>query len=112
MPLHWQDFFQHTIWHSQHNRGSWFDIVYPIFNLFEALCWFGVAGFVALRARRHNGLRIELFYAAMWFAFGVTDLREAYAQQVGLIVLKGVLLGVLVVMRRIVLRRYPGARAV
>lgn len=112
MPLHWQDFCEHTIWHSQHTQGSWFDIIYPLFNLFEALCWCGVSVFIVLRARRHNGRCIELLYAATWFTFGLTDLREAYAQQVGLIVLKGLLLGILIALRRVVLRRYPGARAV
>ncbi len=112
MPQDWRNIFAHTIWHSQHNRGNWFDVAYPAFNVVEALCWFGVALYVVRRAIKHNGSRFEFGYASLWFVFGLTDLREAYAQQIGLIAFKGLVLAALLLMRRRIIRRYPGARAV
>ncbi len=101
------EFLQYIWWHSHRNAGGWFDVVYPAFNVVEAICWFCVATYVWRRARRHSGPRLEFFYAALWLAFGLTDLREAWAQQTWLILLKGCLLAVLLSLRRIILRRYP-----
>lgn len=112
LPTDGMELLRHTWWHSQRNAGGWFDVVYPAFNIVEAICWFAVAVYVWRRARRHAGRRLEFLYAALWLAFGLTDLREAWAQQTWLILLKGCLLGVLLVLRRIVLRRYPNRRSV
>lgn len=108
MPQHWLNFLTLTIWDSRRNAGSWFDIAYPAFNLFEACCWFGLAIYVLRRALKHDRRPLEFAYASLWFIFGLTDVREAYAQQVVLILFKGVVLVGLLVVRRRVIRGHSG----
>ncbi len=112
MPDGLVDLLSHTWWSYQRNSGTWFDLIYPLFNVAEALAWFGVSVYVTVRASRHHRVRQDAFYALLWLMFGLTDLREAWVQQTGLILVKAVILAALVVTRRRVIKHYPGAKAV
>ena len=85
---------------------SLFAAAYHAFNLFEGVAWCGLGVLVLGRyAKRRRGT-VEIAYAAAFACFGASDFREAYALETWLILAKGVNLGVLLWLRRFVLRRY------
>lgn len=106
-----RNFLEHTWWHSQSHAKTWFDVVYPCFNMAEGIAWLLVAALVLWRSMRNGWTTLELRYAALWMLFAATDFREAWAQQTWLILVKGIILGLLLWLRRKVLRRYPQSRA-
>lgn len=98
-------------WIWQPETAGFGDWAYRVFNLFEGLAWFVFGVLVLHRWYRHHRSHWELAYAMAFFAFGLTDFREAYAQSLGLILLKGGVLIWLMLMRQRATRFwYPGAR--
>lgn len=87
------------------------DWSYRAFNLIEGLVWFVFAVLVLLRWHRSRRSRWEWAYASAFLAFGLTDFREAYAQSLGLLLIKGVVLTWLMLTRcRATRVWYPEAR--
>lgn len=88
--------------------GDW---AYRLFNLFEGLAWLFFGVLVVHRWFRNRRSIWELSYALAFVMFGLTDFREAYAQTLGLVLIKGVVLTWLMLARRRAIRVwYPGAR--
>ncbi len=86
-------------------------IPYHFFNLFEGTAWIVFAVLVLVRYARNRRNTIEIWYAVAFFAFGLTDFREAYVLQSWLIWVKLVNLGLLLWLRAIVIRRfYPESK--
>lgn len=73
--------FTETWWTYDPRDRSLHSIVYRAFNLVECAAWivFGALVFARFLRQRHS--RLELFYAAAFVLFGLTDLREAYSLQ-------------------------------
>lgn len=103
-------------WHYAAN-AHWYDGPYHWLNLLEGCAWLMIAALVLRRHIQHRGPRprhlhrIELFYAAAFVTFAISDFREAYAVHSWLILFKAANLIVLLRLRRFVLQRcYPRAR--
>jgi hypothetical protein len=102
--------FWHTWW-TWHTDKSVFGLVYHGFNLLEAATWISLGVLVLIRYCRHRKSPIEVAYAAAFLAFGLTDVREAWALQSWLIWLKLFNLLVLLWLRARVIRdHYPFSR--
>lgn len=98
--------FMRTWWRFDQRDGSFFSIVYPAFNLVEGIAWLAMAGLVFARYRRHRHSRLEIWYALAFVAFGLSDFREAWAQQSWLLWFKLANLIGLLWLRAVVRRRY------
>lgn len=83
---------------------------YVLFNALEALAWLGLAGWVLVRALRHRRGPLEWAYAGSFLLFAMTDVAEIRAMPVWLLITKGVVLALILGLRRRVLRNYPGSR--
>jgi hypothetical protein len=97
------------------HRTPWHDLgtgdaIYAGFNLAEAAAWLACAVRVGWRGLRRPHGRIAAAYAAAFTAFAITDLIEADALTVGLLLVKGVVLLLILACRRIVVDRLPGVR--
>lgn len=100
MLPHW---LAHTWWT---HRGAPND-AYHWFNLGECLFWLWCAGIVFTRYLKHRHAR-ERWYAFSFVAFALTDLREAYALQTWLIVVKALNLAAILFLRARLRPLYPG----
>ena len=88
--------------------GDW---SYRAFNLLEGLAWLCFCGLVLYRWYRHRRSPWEWGYALAFITFGITDFCEAYAQSLGLILIKGaVLVWMMLVRHRATRVWYPGAK--
>lgn len=88
-----------------------FSACYHWFNILEGLVWMVFTALVFLRYLRQRRSRIELFYSALFAAFGASDFVEAWQQSSWLIWFKLFNLYGLVRSREHVMRRhYPEAR--
>jgi hypothetical protein len=86
--------------------------LYHWFNLVEGCFWLLFAAIVLARYFKHRQSQLEVWYAAAFVAFGLSDFCEAYVLTSWLIWAKGGILLAIVLLRRIVLRRfYPQQRA-
>jgi hypothetical protein len=96
----------HNWWRYSAGGDPWFSQPYHYFNLFEGTCWTVLSGLVLRRwlLNRHSSL--EVYYAAAFLSFGLTDFREAYALDSWLIWVKLTNLIVLLLLRWIVRKRY------
>jgi hypothetical protein len=104
-------FWFHAWWRYDSRSDPWFSLPYHYFNLFEGACWVTVAGFVFGRYLAHRHATLEVWYAGAFVSFGLTDFREAFVLESWLIWFKLVNLIALVLLRRIVIRRfYPGKK--
>lgn len=106
--------FLRTWWRWSPESADWFSRIYRWFNPCEAAVWFAFAWMVARRHWRfRRGGAMEVWYAVGFFGFGLTDVREAWAQQSWLIWVKAInllALLALLALRRVVIRRYyPGS---
>jgi hypothetical protein len=100
-----------TWWAYPPAKPSWYEVPYHAFNLFEGAVWVIFSGLVLIRFLRRRNSTVEVVYAAAFFAFGLTDFREAYTLQSWLIWLKAANLLVLLWLRALVIRRYyPGSK--
>lgn len=100
-----------TWWSYSRDADLPYSLTYHSFNLIEAGFWFVFCGLVLYRRHRGHRSRLELWYALAFFTFGLSDLREAYAQQSWLIWLKAANLVALFYLRRVVIQRlYPGSK--
>ncbi len=98
-------------WVWQPNTAGIGDRAYRGFNLFEGLIWWGFSGLVLRRWFVHRRSIGEWSYALAFFAFGLTDFREAYAQSAPLVLVKGgVLVWLLGLRHRATRVWYPGAK--
>jgi hypothetical protein len=93
-------------WAYRPAHSSWYDVTYHVFNLFEGLVWVILAGLVLRRYRRSRRSTVEVWYAASFLTFGLTDFREAYALESWLLWLKAANLLALIRLRSIVIKRY------
>jgi hypothetical protein len=99
----------HTWW--QYRASGSLNLAYHCFNLLEGTIWLIFALLVLARFVRWRRSWLEIVYATMFFAFGLTDFREAYRLESWLILLKGANLVLLLWLRREVIRRaYPAAK--
>src|SRR6516165_6437474 len=73
--------FASTWWKYDPADRSLFSISYRTFNLIEGTVWIGFGILVLRRYLRFRRSRLELWYAAVFALFGLTDFREAYAMQ-------------------------------
>ncbi|MFO0919470.1 MAG: hypothetical protein U0872_14315 [Planctomycetaceae bacterium] len=90
-------------------RGGLIDNWAFYFNLAEAIVWFVIALLILDRWRRFRRTSEEWLYAGLFFAFGLTDVCEAFVLQAWLLWVKGlVLAGILYFRRRLHQRHYPG----
>ncbi len=99
-------------WWSYHRDGELpYSFAYHAFNLFEGTAWMVFCGLVLLRRYRYQRSWLELWYAAAFFTFGLSDFREAYYQQSWLIWLKAINLLTLFWLRhRVITRLYPRSK--
>jgi hypothetical protein len=101
--------WSHAWWRYSLRSDPWFSLPYPYFNLFEGVCWAILAGLVLRRYLANRRSILEGWYALAFLTFGLTDFREAYVLESWLIWIKLANLIVLLILRRIVIRRYyPG----
>ncbi len=109
--MNWEQWLSRPWWTYEPSTATVWDQLYRGFNLFEAGCWFVLAGLVLHRWMRHRRSGTEWVYALVFVLFGLTDVREAWEQSAGLVLVKGIVLVVLLVLRRQVMQRcYPAAR--
>jgi hypothetical protein len=108
--LSWQQLLlTHTWW--KHNPADPLSQAYHFFNLAEGLVWLVFAGLVLGRFMRHRKSWHELAYSLAFLSFGITDFVEAYRLTSGLLLIKGVNLGLLLWLRAIVIsRNYPESK--
>jgi hypothetical protein len=107
------DFLWHRTWWSYAGADDRLHAaIYRGMNLVEAVFWFVFAALVAVRAIRHHRLTgLEGVYALLFFTFGLTDVREAWALQSWLILVKLANLIALIWIRGELMRRhYPQAK--
>jgi len=90
--------------------GDVFSQIYHWFNLAESAAWFAFGGMVILRWSTWRWSPLELFYAAAFVVFGITDVIEAWQQSTVLILFKLINLVALFTLRRRVMPSYPEAR--
>lgn len=103
----WQALLFLPWWTWQPATATAWEYLYHLFNLLEAMVWFAFSGLVLMRTLRTREAW-EFWYANAFFAFGLTDLREAYVQSCGLVLLKGGLLVILWRLRRRAILRDGG----
>jgi hypothetical protein len=111
-PPAWVDVvFLRTWWRYRPAETPWVTFPYHAFNLFEGTAWVVLSILVLDRYRRKRRSPIELAYALAFFAFGLTDFREAYALDSWLLWLKLLNLIALFRLRWAVIHRfYPESR--
>ena len=103
--------FVRILWTYEVEELFGFSACYHWFNILEGLVWLVFSTLVFLRFLKHRRTRIELYYCALFAAFGASDLVEAWQQSSSLICLKLFNLYGLVRTREHVMRRhYPEAR--
>src|SRR6516165_11330097 len=95
--------FASTWWKYDPADRSLFSISYRTFNLIEGTAWIGFGILVLRRYLRFRSSRLELWYAAVFALFGLTDFREAYAMQAWLLWTKLVILIALLWIRKTVM---------
>jgi hypothetical protein len=101
------------VWWRYDSASDWYAQPYHWLNLVEGCLWLVCAALVIGRYLRHRRSPLELAYAAAFFAFGLSDFREAYVLESWLIGAKGVNLAILLLLRRTVMRRfYPDRRTI
>jgi hypothetical protein len=93
-------------WTYRSGSPAWVEVPYHTFNLFEGTAWVILGVLVCRRYLKFGQSRVELVYALAFFAFGLTDFREAYALDSWLIWLKAANLVVLLWLRSVVISRY------
>jgi hypothetical protein len=96
----------HAWWRYSARSDPWFSLPYHFFNLFEGMCWVTVASLIVRRYLIYRRSTLEVWYAAAFLSFGLTDFREAYVLESWLIWVKLVNLAVLIALRRIIIKRY------
>jgi hypothetical protein len=101
----------HTWWSFARDGDNPLSIAYHSFNLIEGAAWMIFCGLVLSRRARLRISILELWYALAFFAFGLSDFREAYYQQSWLIWFKAVNLAALIWLRHAVIKRlYPDSK--
>jgi hypothetical protein len=101
----------HTWWSWSPETATAYSTAYHWFNLLEGVAWITIAILVVLRFARQRQSSWELWYAFAFFAFGLTDFREAWFQQSWLLWIKLANLLALWRLRNLVMRRfYPESR--
>lgn len=101
----------HCWWRWTGANNSAFDLAYRGFNVIEGALWLVLAALVWYRYAVHRKSLLEIAYSLAFVAFGLTDFLEARALCSWLIWLKGGVLITLLLLRRIVIRRYyPASR--
>lgn len=98
--------FTSTWWRYDPEDRSLFSVSYRTFNLIEGAVWIAFGVLVLRRFLKYRRSRTELWYAAAFFLFGLTDFREAYAMQSWLLCVKLGVLIALLWLRSIVMRRH------
>ncbi len=100
-----------TWWTYRSGNPDWFEIPYHFFNLFEGMIWVILSIQVLVRYIRHRCSAVEIVYAGAFFAFGLTDFREAFSLESWLIWIKAANLLALIRLRSIVIKRhYPASK--
>ena len=103
--------FRQIWWRWDPGTAGLWDRVYRGFNLLESITWMVIAILVAVRWFRNRRSSGELVYAFVFLLFGLTDLREAFEQSLGLVLVKGGVLASLLILRHCSVRRwYPNRR--
>lgn len=103
--------FVRTWWSYEQDHGLLFSPYYRGFNLLEGCAWLVLAGLVIVRYARCRNSRLEIWYSAMFFTFGLSDFLEARFLSSWLIWLKLINLIILLYLRHIVIRRfYPASK--
>lgn len=105
MPQMFGLLFTH-IWWQYNAAADWPEQVYHWFNLVEGVAWLFIAGLILRRYWRFHYSTWELFYGLSFVTFGLSDFREAYVLQSGLILFKAINLLMLTALRRFILRGY------
>jgi len=89
-------------------------MIYRGINLIEGAFWVGFSVLVLIRrSKQPCGKRtaLEIVYAVTFFAFGLTDFREAVALQSWLIWIKlAILILLIMVRRRVIKSLYPESK--
>jgi hypothetical protein len=98
--------FTSTWWKYDPEDRSLFSVSYRTFNFIEGTVWIAFGFLVLLRFLKLRRSRLELWYAAAFVLFGLTDFREAYAMQSWLLWMKLAVLIALLWLRKVVIRRY------
>ena len=91
------------------NLTGW-NMYYVVFNNIEGVLWFCFAVYVLFRYVRNRKTGYEILYALSFFAFGLTDLIEAWGMTLGVLLLKGVCLLAIFQGRKLVIEKYPGKK--
>jgi hypothetical protein len=94
------------LWRYSADAPTPYQPIYRSINAVEALIWLIFAGMVLVRNRQHRRSSLELVYAALFFIFAMTDVREMYVVQPWLILFKGVILAGLLWARHVLCRKY------
>jgi hypothetical protein len=102
----------HTVWWSYaRDAGYAWSLPYRYFSYAEGLFWWGIAIYVFMRWYKNRQSSLEFCYVLSFVAFGATDFREAIALETWLILVKGINLGVILVLRHYVLKYlYPSSK--
>lgn len=95
-----------TWWEYRRSPDLLYSIPYHWFNLAEGIVWLALGILVLVRRQRHAQSRLELWYAAAFVTFALTDFREAWALQSWLIWIKLANLIALFWLRATVIRRF------
>jgi multisubunit Na+/H+ antiporter MnhE subunit len=93
-------------WWTYRENDPWYLQLYSWFNVVEGCLWLLLAGLVLRRYLRHRNSITEPFYSLAFVTFGLSDFCESHSLTSWLIVAKGINLGILLVLRRYVLRRF------
>jgi len=81
------------------------------FNALEAAAWFAIGAWVFARYLRNRKSPLEILYAVLFVAFGLTDIREIASLPVWLLLLKAIILAAIVAIRGNLKRHhYPTLR--
>jgi hypothetical protein len=108
----WIDLLIWRCWWQWPGRSATsFDWTYRSLNLVEGAIWLLLGALVLLRFLKHRQSRLEIAYATAFVLFGFTDFLETRSLHSWLIWLKAIVLVSLLVLRRVVIRRfYPTSR--
>ncbi|WP_373652161.1 hypothetical protein [Schlesneria sp. DSM 10557] len=102
-----------TWWRWERPLGSPFmlsEIACHYFNFVEATAWLIFAVLVFRRWEIHRRSPMEVPYALSFVLFGISDVIEAWILTSWLLWWKAVNLIVLFLLRRMIMRNYPGSR--